>query len=335
MSQYGIYYPTTPAELYEYVSELDIFLHYVGDFEEAELMLSPLRDEKTPSFRIDYYNDRWVWRDFYYGVNWKDAIEFVKINFSLTFIGAIHKIYHDLFLNNIIPPSIDTTHSYKPKNKTKLNVHFELQLLRSSQYWDLAQITPKKLNFYKVRTGSIWINGKRSFNNTTNNPLFIYRFGPKIFKGYQPLVKNKKYKWFSHNIDNHVQNSNNLGLTGSDILFITKSYKDCIVLNELGYDAIAPHAESLFIDVELLTQIRNSLKYKAIFILYDNDQTGINKAERFSKIYSIPHIILPNNLPMLNQDITKFCKDSWDIVVNYDYQTLEDILLDEFIKFNI
>jgi hypothetical protein len=51
------------------------------------------------------------------------------------------------------------------------------------------------------------------------------------------------------------------GLTyTSDTLIITKSLKDVMVLNELGYEAISPMAENVIISEELINSYKE--KYK-------------------------------------------------------------------------
>jgi DNA primase len=91
------------------------------------------------------------------------------------------------------------------------------------------------------------------------------------------------------------------GLTyTSDILIITKSLKDVMVLNELGYEAVSPMAENVIISEELINSYKE--KYKSIVIFYDNDgefypgkgKSGKGKqaALHAAKKYSLPMIFL-------------------------------------------
>jgi hypothetical protein len=58
-------------------------------------------------------------------------------------------------------------------------------------------------------------------------------------------------------------------------LIITKSLKDCIVLNKLGYNAIAPQGESAFLTEKELFCYKYIFGEDNIYLLWDNDLPGI------------------------------------------------------------
>lgn len=63
---------------------------------------------------------------------------------------------------------------------------------------------------------------------------------------------------------------------GGDILVITKSLKDCACLYEYGITAIAPCSENEFLTDTQYERIKK--KFKHIFLLWDNDFTGVSNA---------------------------------------------------------
>ena len=90
---------------------------------------------------------------------------------------------------------------------------------------------------------------------------------------------------------------------GGDILVITKSLKDCMLLYELGIPAIAPCSENLFVSNKQYEKLKS--KFKNIFLFYDNDQAGISNMNKIRKQY--PELIvtfIPRHLEA--KDISDF-----------------------------
>lgn len=92
---------------------------------------------------------------------------------------------------------------------------------------------------------------------------------------------------------------------GGDILVITKSLKDVMVLYELGITAIAPNSENLF--VTDLQYNKLSEKFKNIIVLYDNDLAGINGMRKIKHQYpKVKAIYIPRKYEA--KDISDFYK---------------------------
>jgi len=80
----------------------------------------------------------------------------------------------------------------------------------------------------------------------------------------------------------------------SDTLIITKSLKDVMTLKEMEIESIAPQSELSTIPSAIIKKIQEH--YKHIYILYDNDKTGIYGSNNLAK--TIPHskeIMVPIN----------------------------------------
>ena len=70
---------------------------------------------------------------------------------------------------------------------------------------------------------------------------------------------------------------------GGDILCVTKSLKDTMLLYELGIPAIAPCSENLF----LTDKQYNALKpnFNHCIVLFDNDRAGVSNLRLIKKKY--------------------------------------------------
>lgn len=315
---YGNIIPNNYEELIKIVDEEAIYNHYYGDFLLNKFYHSPFRQEKNPSFKFSYYQGRLVWRDFGISQNPRNCIEFVAHLYEISYKDAIEKIMYDIVFNN----TITIKPSYKKKNQ-EINPNKTVCIYRKINgiylnYWNQVGVTEDKLGFYNIYICDIYFNNIRILNSN-KYPIYLYLFDKerKIWKAYNPYHKqNRMPHFYSHNIQGHIQNYENIGLTGSDILIITKSYKDCIMLNMAGYDAIAPHAETVFISENKLNDLKD--RYSQIFILFDNDSCGIQNSEYFSKKYNIPNIFLPKNDYQI--------KDCYDVVLNYGIEYLKNLI---------
>ena len=75
--------------------------------------------------------------------------------------------------------------------------------------------------------------------------------------------------------------------TGGDILCVTKSMKDVMLLHELGITAIAPCSENLFLTEKQYNALRPNFKHCIVF--FDNDRAGISNLRAIKKKY--PEVI--------------------------------------------
>ena len=105
-----------------------------------------------------------------------------------------------------------------------------------------------------------------------------------------------------------------------DVLLITKSLKDVVVLRKAGYPSFAPQAESVHISHEVMDKLKES--FKTILILYDNDVPGKNAAEAIAKDHNLPLFYLPSET-----------KDASDFVEMYGYDELDLYLEQQICQF--
>lgn len=310
-------------ELFHYINEETIYNYYFDNIYDNMWIKSPFRpNENTPSFRISYHNNKWLWTDFGESVHPNDIIELVKKIENLNYIEALNFIFNNIYNNNSVRKINKINIQEKEKTKSFCsirNLNYE-----ELDYWKKLGIEPVDLKKFKVYSGYILNDGKLWGESKKDNPLFIYMFDIKneIYKGYKPYESNKKLKFFANNINNHIQGYDLLPETG-DILIITKSYKDVMIWNKLGYPAIAPHTESMFINNDILCELKQRFKY--IYVNYDNDLTGVTKCTQFTK---------ENDLCYFNLPKSTNAKDPSDFIsldIN-NYKILNRLLIDKITK---
>lgn len=104
---------------------------------------------------------------------------------------------------------------------------------------------------------------------------------------------------------------------GGDILVITKSMKDVMLLHEFNIPAIAPNSEVLFVTDAQLNKLKT--KFKHIIVVYDNDFAGI---ENLSKIHKAHPELIVTFIPRKYEakDISdfykKYGKEKTQILIN-------------------
>ena len=315
-----IYKLTTPEYIY--------FL-YINDFPNLnKFYFSPFKREKNPSFKFYLKNGNLLFKDFSSG-NQGDCIEFVKLIEQCTFQKALDIIYEKITKGSL--RKLKKVSKEIQVDKTLEGSDHLIELITRDytdfdlQYWDQYEIDKELLIKYNIKPcDKVWTNKNLWYTNVENNPCYRYVFNGK-YKLYKPLEKNKKLK-FNSNCSN-IKNIQGLKyIFNSDKCFITKSYKDIIVLNEFtGIPSIALHGEGHIPSKELIEALKS--KYKDVILFYDNDVAGIKTANRIKQIItndynlSINSIMIPEYLKEQEN-----IKDPSDFVKRYDSRELNKLI---------
>lgn len=311
----------TKASILEKVNQFDIFKAYINNFQElGKKFRSELRQDKNPTCLINRYGDTLLYRDF--AINDKlDCFAYIMKKYTVTFQQSLEMINLDFKLR--LMPKTKIIYTPKPviitdfdiskieKAPTELEVHLRDWSLNDKSFWNKKYgITISELKHFKVfPIQGFWIKGKYF---KTGNISYGYYFGllpdgRQGWKIYQPY--DKDFKWLTNCPETVFQGYDQLPWLGN-ILFITKSLKDVIVLYKLGLPAIAPHGESVNITKEFMDLLRK--RFKHIVLLYDNDKPGIEATNKIVEQHSIPYFYMPENT-----------KDPSDFVEIYNINELE------------
>lgn len=300
-------------ELNKYISDENIIIHYFGHFDLHRFYHS-LRQESNASLQFSYYNNELKWRDFGISLTPKDAVEFVMFYYkeikkeNLTYQQALNRIYKEVEIKQV------DKKRYKIPKKVSLRYRSRFRAYEL-KYWNQYCISEEILKKFKVYPCEVWSGNILWHRSVKDDPCFVYLWNKEklIWKAYRPYAKEEIIKgvkvlkkFYANNVTNHIQGYEFLPEEG-DLLIITKSYKDVIALYTLGYFAIAPHSESLFISEKILEELKQ--RFKKIVVIYDNDDTGVKKCTEFTNKYNLDYWNVP-------KDYLK-CKDPSDLIKNY------------------
>jgi hypothetical protein len=195
------------------------------------------------------------------------------------------------------------------------------------EYWGRYSIPPMLLKHHNIRSISAYsIDSKYKddvhyrLNQYTLAYSFDYYWHEGVFrrKIYFPQMKGK-YRFVSNVNNTIVQGWTILPKQGSNVLFVTKSYKDILIFNLLGYWAIAPNSEHSFIPDKVMDKLKQ--RFSNIYVWFDNDKGGKEGAKSFAEKFSLPFTFNPDGEP----------KDPSDFVKKYSLKDF-DKLVTQFLK---
>lgn len=284
-------------------SEL-VFCYYLGyTYNLGKVFNSPLRKDANPSFAIFEGNNGLMFKDFATGES-GDCIKFVQLMFNISRNKAITKILVDLFLSNLRHSTTKNISNYHSNRKVPRNVSIGLKTRDMDDidisFWKQFYITKGTLDKYKVVSCShVWINDNLIWKRTDKEPIFAYLIDDHI-KIYRPYSERKS-KWGGNTNENNLFGYDQLPWL-DDVLIITKSGKDVMVLSELGYNAISPNSETALITKDIADVLIK--RFKTIYVLMDNDTTGKKAAKRYVDNYNFINIELPSK----EKDISDYIK---------------------------
>lgn len=320
------------------ITKEDIFNYYCPH-NGNKFFKSEFRSEKLPSAIIYWNTNNPIYKDFGEAYS-LDCFEYVMRKYNISFIHALDRINKDMKLG-----LAELSNSYENTNKFKEPEHKVL-------YKDNASKSKTIINVkYKEKNGKIYFDNEDI--DYWTNTYFVrvktlvryktfpikwfevikdnrqYRVSPKTITYTQNyyvddlgILRRKIYspfeldfKWTSNITTLVVQGIKNLPKNG-DLLIITKSMKDLLVLTELGYIAIATNNETSFMPIDVLDGLKK--RFKKIIILFDNDETGIKFSEILCKEYELSSIFTP-------------LKDASDTIKEYKPKITKEII-DEQIK---
>ena len=289
------------------VSHIELFKYYTGGIEPEELTYSPLRnDDANPSFVYGQTDHGIKFKDF--GTGKKGSIiDFLKIKFDCTLQEAVNIIATDFKLDKSRKKYGGEVIGRTTPRKVKI-----IQIRASNwnpfylQYWYDYGISKSTLEYFNViPITHYWISGVQH----ASDHAYAYR----IFDRYKilNLKGDKTSKWRTNCDGTYWQGAEQLPKKG-DVLFITSSLKDVMVLYELGYNGIAPQSETNTIPENILTKLKH--RFKMIIVLYDNDQTGIDNAKELQDKYGFQSFFVPEE------------KDPSDYVKKHNLLKLKEII---------
>ena len=139
----------------------------------------------------------------------------------------------------------------------------------------------------------VWVNKRLIYTFSKNDPALAYYFGK---------AKNGEERWKIYFFSRRGRNrflTNTNRINGwvqipekGTTLIITKSLKDVMCLDVLGYDAIAMQNETTEPYQRIVEDIQS--RFDSVWSFYDFDEPGIRLANTLKKKYNLPYLFLTN-----------------------------------------
>lgn len=313
--------------IFEYVTQSQIFKMVFGFLpRQYQYVKSPFREDSTPNCWFEMYDDKLLFKDF--GNPKKkhyDCFDAVQHHFKLNNFYETLKFVSDTLisgkqLTKIVKHNVEIT---KRVGVTIDSFARDFEF-RDAKFWldfDIGKDELMEDQVFATQKYKV-INGKNG-DYVVRPDTICYTFAE--FEGgrkklYLPKKKGKG-KFITNCNKNDIGSLQHLVPCGNKLI-ISKSYKDCRILRNLGFNAIWFQNEGMMPDlVYLLSIVKN---FKDIIIWFDNDRTGIEAAR---KISSILKIYLPDYIkvrvlwlpePLLEKKVT----DPGDFVKKFSIDEL-------------
>lgn len=283
----------TLEEILRITTEYDIYSYYIGDqFKVGKIMQSPLRKDDHPSFGVfkSSISSNLMWKDQATGKT-GNVIQFVSDKFNEPYNTALQRVTNDVEANNIraTKKGKEIQEIYN-KTKTIISIQKKNFTEVDDAYWEQYFITRdilKKYNVYPIQT--FWVNDIPSnLFYSKEQPLYAYQIFDK-FQIYSPYAPRRN-KFRNSTTKYDVHGLEQLPKYGR-LLIITKSKKDLMVLDRLGYIAIAPCGENTPIPEIIIQDLKQ--RFNRLVILYDNDVPGLKGGNKLAKEHNIEWTHLP------------------------------------------
>lgn len=286
------------------ISEYDLWKRYCSNFDEIDKpFLSELYDDRNPSCRIKHNTlNRLIYKDFGTGDSY-DCFSYIQAKYGCNFQESLRIVYNDFKLGStkidIIPQLVLNDVLNKPKKSYKSFIEIVPQgfTITDYNYWSQYQIPLYKLIDYNVFScRKVYLHTKDgrtlSYEYTDKNPIYAYRFvddeGKYTYKVYFPLA-DKKHKWLFSGKHTDIEGYDQLPLNG-DILILTKSLKDCICYNLIGYPAISLQGETNKLTNDMLHKIYK--RFDKLIVNYDCDEEGIRGSKRLKQEHNLDYFFI-------------------------------------------
>lgn len=309
------------SDILSQIDEYDIYAYYMGNFDIGKLYNSPLRtDDKNPSFAIfKGRRGNLMFKDHGSGES-GNVIKFIKLLKNINTDAELEKELLHIIRHTAPLSTRVSTKNYKTHNSVDIGIVRQSFTDIDKEYWKSFAITEATLNKFEVFSIKYFLCNKIvSGVYKDTNPMYAYKVNNK-FKIYRPL--NSKYtKWRTNLEITDIQGYAQLPDT-NNLLIITKSLKDIMVLYEMGYCAVSPSSETTFIPEDILNDLK--ARFKKILILFDNDETGIKKAQEYSSKYNLIQFVIDNKFNA--KDISDAVKlNGFDVIKNWLNTKIEEL----------
>jgi hypothetical protein len=297
MGKYGITFRPDRSYVLSKVSQEQIMSYYLGiPVDIGVLYRSPLRNDNNPTCGFAYSNNgNLMFRDFS-GHFWGDCFDVVMYVRNCNFADALNHICTDMALIKRMEIPEELLGPRIPKTRKTLGFRKRTSWSEvDKEFWKSYHISSKTLRKFHVSPMYMgFINDEVCYRYRDSDPGYAFWLrtdsnNTDRIKFYFPYRDRTMTRFMGNCGANDLFGYDNLPPKG-DLLIITKSLKDVMVLYELGIPSIAVQAESMVFDRNIFTDLAS--RFKRIITLFDFDHAGVRLTNIFRKLYSTGHRFL-------------------------------------------
>jgi hypothetical protein len=291
---YTIQPEVTKTSLFQSIPQEQIFEKYLGIPVQLDgLVCSPIRKDKTPTCGFKYSRTGVLFFRDFSGHFWGNCIDLVMFLYNVSFKDALDIVAKDFNLMQIelgeLPKLVSR---FTPEDIKKDKATFEISWRKYNRldllYWSRFHITEKDLYSLKVApVDALWINGSINYGYISYDPAYAIVLAPGQYKIYFPYSQTRRFLCNT----NLVMGWEQLPTSG-ELVIITKSFKDILVLKKFNVPAVSWQGESIIPDDESIRMLR--ARFHRVYSLYDFDLAGIRTANKMRKRFGIHPLFFTN-----------------------------------------
>lgn len=309
-------------DVYLKYTDADILYKYFGISCIPEIICSPIREDKHPSFSFfeNNRNGKIMYKDFGTGETGNLYGLLSKI-WNIPLSDVYIRILQEMdMICNLKRKKRKVVHK---KSSGKIEVKIRKWRDYDLEYWKTYGISGKWLNFGEIYPISHIIKTKENtqyiFPVEKYAYVYVERKDNKVsFKIYQPY--STEYKWISKH-DSSVWDLWTKIPERGDKLIITSSRKDALCLWEnTGIPALSLQGEGYIPKEHVMQQLKD--RFSNIYVLYDNDYTHeVNNGRKYGKTLSDKFNLIQIEIPEMYKS-----KDPSDLYKNHGKDILVKVI---------
>lgn len=341
MYGYNNYKPITKEEILLRVSEENIFGIVINEpisIEKGACYRAPYRSDENADCYFEYYDNKLCFVDHASNPKSVDAIGMIMKCANLSFVKALEYINghfslglgnnssstKEVFIKNDHVEEEKIVKSFKERVITLLPRQFGY---KDKQFWSKYGISSQNL----IDDGVIAVQMYRStskygkyFTINCMDICYAYTdFEDGKMKIYRPYG-NKDSKWFTNCNQNDIGSYRHLPESG-ELLIVTKSYKDCRVIRNLGLNSCWFQSEGMIPHMDLLRDLCK--RFKKIIVWFDNDSAGITNSRILVEIFNTIEPNKASSIMLPPRLLKESIKDPSDYYANKGKEQLIDFLV--------
>lgn len=283
------------------ISDADLVSYYLGVTEIPCFIHSPLRKDDNPSFGF-YSRDgkRVYWTDLatreqggiydllaqMWNCDYKEVL--------LRIQKDMEKFTNGTNVNTYTPCTVKNVASHRSSSDLQCKVREWRQY--DIDYWASYGVPLEWLKYaevYPISHKVIVTDGKKYvFGADKLAYAFVERKEGNItLKIYQPLTKDKKRKWSNKHDRSVLSLWTKIPEFGNKVV-ICSSLKDALCLwANTSIPAISVQGEGYSISDTAVSELKR--RYKNVYILFDNDNAGLEDSKKLAKATGFINVVLP------------------------------------------